>query len=465
MLKISRSVFFPVLASICLICGCGNDSTTTYATNNTFQAVVFSDIHFYPFDDESLFPQLVSTDASGWATIFQGSKTSITPSAVGSDTNYPLLVLTLSSIKLNVGASPIIIYTGDILGHKFAKTFYTLYGVKGIPDAAAIAAMKAFTDKTVAFIMDQVRLSVGNIPVVFTVGNSDSYSLIDDGPDSSFLANNAERYYTKFLNSTGDHQAFLSTFQKGGYYSVEPPETNLMVIGLNTVVFSPTTPGNNDSAVAAELDWLDSRLAAATAGGKKVWLLMHIPPGADIGTTAKSLTNGHLAKATMMWKAPYQTRFLDMLANYPGVISLTLAAHTHMDEYRIMSPSDVLEITPGISPYFNNNPAFKIFTFSRDTLKPADYRSINYDLATMPVQFNSYYTFSTTYFMQGPLDASLEQLFPALVTNNAKQKLYTGSYYSGNNSLNPINTTNWPVYWCGIGNMNEQAIKDCVNHY
>ncbi|MBF0551394.1 MAG: hypothetical protein HQK60_12765 [Deltaproteobacteria bacterium] len=353
------------------------------------------------------------------------------------------------------------------------QLFYTyLNGTQNPRDDADVAAMKVFTDKTVAFVMDQVKSSVGNIPVMFAIGNGDSYT--GYGPDSSFLANTAELYYTKFVKGTVEHQAFLNTFKIGGYYSAEPLGTNMMVIGLNTILFSPSVPGNNDSAVATELTWLDSTLAAAQAEGKKVWLLMHVPPGADIGSTAKLVdNNGHLTSATMMWKPAYQTGFLQILAKYPGIISLMLAGHTHMDEYRILPTSDVLEITPGISPVFGNNPAFKVFTFSYDNFQPTDYYTLNYDLATMPGQFNSYYTFSTAYAMPGLLNTSLTQLFPALVTNSAKQALYRGFYYAGHNSpvsttdttSNPITNKNWPVYWSGIGRMDQQGLIDSVNSY
>ena len=192
---------------------------------------------------------------------------------------------------------------------------------------------------------------------------------------------------------------------------------------------------------------------------------MHAPPGADIYATAQLVDNGHLTSAQMMWIPDYQTSFLQILAKYPGMIKLTLAGHTHMDEYRIMSSADVLDITPGISPRSGNDPAFKVFTFSRDTMRPTDYRSLNYDLATRPEKFNSYYTFWLAYWMQGLLNDSLAQLFPALRTDNAKQTLYRGYYYSGNNSSNPITNTNWPVYWCGIGKMGQQDFIDCVNNY
>jgi hypothetical protein len=468
MLKIYRCVFLLVLVNIFLISGCGGGTTTT---SNNFPVVVFSDVHFNPFYDPTLFPALVSADAGEWESVFKTS-TMTAPSLWGSDTNYPLLALALSNIRQNMGASPLIIFTGDILGHYLPQQFYQkINGTSNPRNDADVSAMKAFANKTVAFFMQQVRMSVGNIPVMFAVGNADSYTGL--GPDSSFLSGTAELYYTQFVNGTVDHQTFLDTFTSGGYYSAEPAGTNLMVIGLNTFEFSPYFGNVNADAVATELAWFDTTLASAQARGKKVWLLMHVPPGADKYSTAQSVdSNGHITTATMMWNQDYQTSFLQILSKYPGLITQTLTAHTHMDEYRIMSPGNPADTTPSIAPYFGNNPAFKVFTFSGETFKAIDYTSLNYDLATMPGQFNSYYTFSTAYLMQGFLNESLLQLYPELATENTKQELYRGHYFSGHNytipitnTFNPITDKNWPVYWCGIGHMDEQGLIDCVNSY
>jgi len=454
--------------------GSGNGVKNPNPTDNNFNVVVFSDVHFDPFYDKTLYTQLAAKDADQWAGIFQTSLITA-PSAWGYDTNYPLLVLALSGIQQNLGASPLIIFTGDILGHNFPTTFFQLYYGNvdyPVPDDAAVAAMEAFADKTVAFFMGQVRLKVGAIPVMFAVGNADSY--LGALPEPSYLTNNVELYYTQFLNSTVDHQTFINTFTKGGYYSAEPAGTDLMVIGLNSVMFNYDFGDILQTDVDAQLTWFDSQLAQAKAEGKKVWLLMHIPPGADKYSTAQNNldANGHLTTATMMWIQDYQTRFLQILSHYPGTIALTLGAHTHMDEYRIMSPDNVLEITPGITPYFGNNPAFRVMTFSRYTLKATDYSTLNCDLSASAPQFNSYYTFSTAYLMQGFLNDSLLQLYPELVTANAKQTLYRGHYFSGHNytvpvgnEFYPITDKTWPVYWCGIGHMDEQGLIDCVNSY
>ena len=48
---------------------CGGDSGTNN-TNNNFPVVVFSDVHFNPFYDPSLFPELLAKDAGEWAEHF-----------------------------------------------------------------------------------------------------------------------------------------------------------------------------------------------------------------------------------------------------------------------------------------------------------------------------------------------------------------------------------------------------------
>lgn len=476
MSRISRCIFRLGLIGVYLTLGCGNGSDPVPA--NSFRAVVFSDFHFTPFYDPSLFPALVTADPSQWEAIFKTS-TMTAPARPGADTNYPLLVLALSSIKQNAAGTPVIIYTGDLIGHSFASIFFGLNGNSNPQDPAAIAALQSFANKTVSFVTAQVRSAAGNIPVVFAMGNIDSY--IGYGPDSTFLSDNAEAYYTEFLNSIANRQTFMNSFTSGGYYSAEIG-TKLLVIGLNTTPMSPLipvnkSPSNNDSAVFTQLGWLDATLASAQAAGQKVWLLMHVPPGADVGTTLTTPSSfdgsGQLVTAAMMWVPAYQAAFLQIISKYPGMITLILAAHTHMNEFRILSPTNVVTQAPAICPCLGNNPAYEIFTFTNDTFAPTDYRSLNYDLAALPAQFNNYYIFSTVYSLPGPLGASLAQLYPELSSSIANQAFYRGQFDSGNQTLQPgtttpwnyINDANWPVFRCGIGNAEQQDFTNCVNSH
>lgn len=457
MQKQLRVIFFLILATTFLFCGCsgcgGSGSSETPR-----QAILFSDVHFDPFYDPSLFHALNAADYTEWADIFATS-TITTPSAWGSDANYPLLLLALSSIKEHEAASALAIFPGDIFSHNFGTTFYSLYGNTNYD------AMKAFAYKTAAFFATVVRSHLGNIPVMFSLGNNDEY----EGdyklePNSQFLSDTAEIFYTDLLKSTADHQSFISTYTAGGYYVAEPLGSGLEVIVLNTVFFSPDAASGVADAVQTELAWLDSTLAAAQAAGKRVWLLMHVPPGANIHSIKNDLdAEGHISEAKMMWVADYQTSFLQILSRYPNIVTFAFAGHTHMDEYRI--PSSALEVSPSISPIDGNDPAFKLLTFSADTFAPIDYTSLNYDLENAPSQFNSYYTYSSAYLVQGILDDTLTELFPLLETSGSQQTLYRKYYYSGHDSASPITDTNWKVYWCGIGNMPEQNVIDCVNSH
>jgi 3',5'-cyclic AMP phosphodiesterase CpdA len=470
--QLSRRTFLEMasLAGAGLIGGCGGG--TSISGLDRFPVLVFSDVHFQPFipplppsapvvttlaANMALTAQLDAADISQWPAIFQANAANSTVSAPGSDTNYALFSLALASIKQNLGMSPAVLFTGDFLGHGIDQ----LYSAYSVNKTAAEAA--AFVDKTLSFVLRQIRETVGATPVYFALGNCDSYT--GYGPDSTFLSNNAQQLCTLALNGTGNQQDVIDSITKGGYYSVEPKGMNVTIVALNTIALSPLVTADPD-LIAAQFSWFDAQLAKARASGKKVWLLMHAPPGADEGTTgAPANDNGQITSATMMWVDENQATFLGILEKYPGLIALSLAGHTHMDEFRLMSPGNTLEITAGISPCFGNNPAYKIFTLDGSSLAPTDYSVVNCNLLVTPARFGPYYTFSQAYGLQGPLAASLAELFPTLRASSAAKSQYQAAFYSGSTASNPITSTNWPVYWCGIGFMDQKEFFAAVNAF
>jgi hypothetical protein len=471
MQQLSRRTFIELasLASVGFIGGCGEGTRNTGAGN--FSIPVFSDVHFQPFiapttptaatlaANVALVAQLDAADTSQWPAIFLGAANTMnnTPSAPGADTNYALMDLALASIKQNLGASPAVLFTGDFLGHGL----YQLY--QGYSVNSTDAEATAFVDKTLEFVLQQIRAAVGAIPVYFALGNCDSYT--GHGPENTFLSSNAQSLYTLGLNGAGNQQDVISSITSGGYYAMEPAGMNLMIIALNTIALSPLVP-DDSTMIADQFTWFDAKLAEASTTGKKVWLLMHAPPGADEGTTGEpGNDNGQITTATMMWLSTNQTRFLGIIQKYPGVIAMSLAGHTHMDEFRLMSTGHALVITAGISPVFGNNPAYKIFSVDRLSLAPNDYSAVNCNLLVTPSQFSNYYTFSQAYNLKGPLASSLARLFSTLHASKGAQKQYQGAFHSGNNTSNPITTTNWPVYWCGIGFMDQQKFLTAVNGF
>ena len=436
--------------------------------------------------EPALFPQLVAQPASQWKSIFEQSAIPVAPSTFGADTNYPSLVLALAALKQNLGSSPMILFSGDMLGHDLPEWFCALYSNPQLPianppkpcslDGAGAAAMQSFLDKTLAFVSIEIRANVGKVPVIFVPGNIDTYSIYGTGPDAQFLADNASTYYTQLLNSSVDQVSFESTFTTLGSYSAQPSGSNLLVIALDSNPFaqSPYLPPLDPYA---ELTWLDSQLAAAQSAGQKVWLMMHVPPGANTTATAQYAAKGVAPspgtddEAAMMWQPQFETQFMQILSKYPGLIAMGITGHTHMDEFRILPTGDVLYGIPGISPVFGNNPAFKVFTVAQATEMPMDYQSISYNLAatTAPTQFSSLYTFSKAYGAtpNTTLESSFQQLYPQLTPIAPGTATFLNYYVSSSVTYpwNMANTGNWPFYSCGFSQMDEQDYVDCVNSY
>lgn len=493
--KATRNLCVLLIGSIFWMSGCGGRSVApatpaapaTPVTNYT--AVALSDLHFNPLANPALFPSLVSAGADQWQSIFDKAQSAApaAPSTFGGDTNYPLLVLTLSALKQNLGSSPVVLFSGDVLGHDLPQCFYELYTASQLPitlnpascpkniapTPAQSAAMQSFLDKTIAFVSMQVRAAVGNIPVIVVPGNIDTYSIYGTGPDATFLTDNASTVYT-LLNGSVDQTAFQSTFTALGSYSAQPLGSSLLVIALDSNPFaqSPFLPPLDPYA---ELTWLDSQLAAAQSAGQKVWLIMHVPPGANTTATAqnaasKTAPNPELDdEAAMMWQPQYQLEFLQILSKYPGLVAMGITGHTHMDEFRVLPTGDVLLGIPGISPVFGNNPAFKIFTISGSTQMPMDYQSFDYDLTSLPAQFKSLYTFSTAYGAapNTTLASSLQQLYPQLTLSAAGTAAFLNYYVSSDTAFpwSMANTGNWQFYSCGLSQTDEYDYVNCVNSY
>ena len=511
MSKISRCFFILVLGNVVWMSGCGGGSSapaTPPATPSTYTVVAISDIHFNPLANPALFTSLNAQPASQWKSIFDNDQATnpAPPAPFGADTNYPELVLALAALKQNLGSSPVVLFSGDMLGHDLTQCFYELDTASTLPaqlnpascpvnpttTPAETTAMQSFLDKTMAFVSTEIRANVGNVPVIFVPGNIDTYSIYGTGPDAQFLSDNASTYYTQLLNSSVDQASFQSTFTTLGSYSAPILNSKVLVVALdsNPLAQSPYLPPLDPYA---ELTWLDSQLAAAQAAGQKVWLIMHVPPGVNTTGTAQNAAKSVAPnpetddEAVMMWQAQYQAEFMLILAKYPGLIAMGITGHTHMDEFRVLPTGDVFFGIPGISPVFGNNPAFKIFTIAQASQMPMDYQTIDYNLAASPApaQFNSLYTFSTAYGATAntTLESSFQQLYPQLTltapdTAAPDTATFLNYYDTGNATSFPYpigpgtyiqipwnmaNTANWPFFSCGISQMDEPDYVDCVN--
>jgi len=432
--------------------------------------VIISDVHFTPFYDTTIFDDLVDSPVEEWVDIFESSMVTDL-STWGQETNYPLLKKALDAASKHIGKGRAAVFPGDILAHHFPETFFELYGEEDQE------ALRSFVYKTVVFFATQVRERFGNIPVVFTLGNNDSYAgdylLV---PGGAFLADTAEDFYNMFLLGGADRENYFNTYTAGGYFVAEPPGAKVLFVCMNTVFFSQY--GGNDctdsdkNIATTELAWLERNLEKAQEENKQVFIVTHIPPGMSIYSTVKKYMDGggKISDADVFWKDSCQNRFLEICDRYNNVIGGIFSGHTHMDEYRLILELDGESYmpainTPAISPQYGNNPAFKVITLREEDWKPLDYSSISCDLASSSPDFSTYYTFSEAYFTKTPLTESLVALFPKMANDGVARINYGRFYYSGNNDANIIDDVTWPAYWCGVGKMDKGEYIECVNGY
>ena len=341
---------------------------------NSIQALFVSDIHFEPFRDPGKAAQLAAAPAGEWNAVLaapasadaaaQWTKVDQACPTRGVDTSYALYQSSLHAIHAQAGEAKFVILSGDLIAHSFSCKFAAVF------PKAAPADYRAFVEKTIAYVMANLRAALPGVPVYAALGNNDSdcgdYQL---DPNGEFLKESAQVFAAN-LEGAEKAQA-MRDFAAGGYYSVSLPapveKTRLLI--LDDLFMSDryqSCGGKADPApAAAQIAWLKRQLNDARDRKEKIWVMAHIPPGVDSYSTARKwmeLCAGGKPKMFLSSEA-----LPEVLAEYGDVVQLAIFAHTHMDEMRLLQPegakpggslerSVVLKLVPSISPVWHRVP-------------------------------------------------------------------------------------------------------------
>jgi 3',5'-cyclic AMP phosphodiesterase CpdA len=356
--------------------GAAGKTTTAAAGKKEFYFLFLSDVHLSTNITQSVYGQDAGTDL--WSVC----KTRI------------------DSILRSPNPPAFILYTGDIPEHG------------GISDTSL---RNRNIDNLLA---DLHSLSaVRNTPVFYLPGNNDGL----DG-DYCLFANQAGRTPLSLLPGYAPYpyqafnvyptpvagKAYMRSGENltAGYYAAQVMP-GLRILSLNSVIWSNqlcakcavTQDCNTQQADGdKQMAWLQQQLAAAATAGDKVYIAMHIPPGADAYATSYSP-----ASPVYMWRngtgaASWQNKFLAAVALYSTTVAGVFYGHTHMDEFRLLYDQGGVNCTqvaiscPGISPMFGNNPGFKLVTVNGSNKLPLDY--ITYYATVSPIAWQQPYRFS-----------------------------------------------------------------------
>ena len=321
--------------------------------------IALSDLHLDPTSDPALVPELLAAEVSDWAEILERGQEGF--GAFGRDATWPLVRSALDQMRAVAPEPAFLLLTGDLLAHGFRAKF------AAAAPGAEEGVYDTFVVKTVAFLAGEIRRRFVSQRVFVALGNNDDfcgdYMLT---PDGAFL--DATEPLVQDLLALEDAGSFAQDWDRGyGYDLPNGAIAGLRMIFLNSIFFAPgydeacAAAAPTDPGLAA-MDWLAGRLEAARAAGERVWLFVHIPPGADAYATVRHGACPDGLRA--MWTAPETERFLGLMQRYSGTVSATFAGHTHMDEFRLLGTADAagfVLVIPGISPIFGQNPGFQIY--------------------------------------------------------------------------------------------------------
>ncbi len=347
------------------------------AQDATIPALFVSDVHFDPFHDPARVRQLVSAPVGQWSSILSRPSSPNQPQAFtalqqtcqarGVDTSENLLRSSLRAMRARQPDAKFMLVSGDLVAHEFSCRYTTLF-----PHATP-ADYQSFVEKTIRYVVGQLRSSFPRIPIYVALGNNDS--ACDDyrlNAGSNFLADTARIVATGLPAS--DRAVEIQDFSQAGNYSLTmgPPMQHTRLIVLDDLFLSTdyrSCTGESDSTPAdTEIAWLRNQLARARQAGQTVWIMGHIPTGIDPYSTARRLGAmcGHVHPVLFL----SSTKLADLLIEYVDIVRLGVFAHTHMDEIRLLqtghdapdsaSPGVVIKMVPSISPVDGNDPSFTI---------------------------------------------------------------------------------------------------------
>ncbi|MGD0630744.1 MAG: metallophosphoesterase [Terracidiphilus sp.] len=448
----------------------------------TIPALMLSDIHFEPFFDPGKAVQLAAAPVSAWRGILAGAPSADrqqrfaaleqTCHTRGEDTPFTLLDSSLRAMRRDAAGARFVTVSGDLIAHAFDCKFAAVF-----PHAVR-GDYRAFVEKTLDFVMDEVDAAVPGVPVYWALGNNDSdcgdYQL---DAHSEFLAAVGEEVTKTF--PADERKGAEETFASGGYYSVRLPEPvrNARLLVLDDLFMSSkyaTCGGKADVAEAeTQLAWLAQQLAEARHNNQKVWVMAHIPPGVDGHASAARIDQVCGAKGPKMFLG--SEKIAEVLEENSDVVKLAIFAHTHMDELRILKTESSAEtaaagegvavkMVSSISPINGNAPSFTVARVEAATAGLKDFRVISASNATgVDTAWHEEYDWGKTYGEAEFSAAAVSKVISGFEADpDAKteaSRAYINNFYVGSS---PLLGLIWPQYVCALRNDSAKAFKACV---
>eukprot|EP00331_Platyophrya_macrostoma_P032078 CAMPEP_0176443192 /NCGR_PEP_ID=MMETSP0127-20121128/22273_1 /TAXON_ID=938130 /ORGANISM="Platyophrya macrostoma, Strain WH" /LENGTH=439 /DNA_ID=CAMNT_0017828367 /DNA_START=38 /DNA_END=1360 /DNA_ORIENTATION=- len=319
---------------------------------------IFGDLHYDPY---------YGTSKAVSANTLCNVSDAPTFGTVGCDTPPALLDSAINDIftQASQDSDGIILMTGDFVRHKMvdfddnsasnsAEKHSREYEIVGSITETIAATIEKYQQKYMSATNRTKRL-----PVV--VHPNSAFALVDGNEDCvphyDFYTSTEPTIHPALMRLTAsfrNHSIFSDAqadqFGRCAFYSLTPPETNLVILAMNTIIYSkqhrPNTSTESDPC--GQFAWLKAQLNLATAAQNRVMILGHIIPDAT------------------KWYPVYLDTFRSLMLNYADVISVQWFGHTHMFTFLTLSTKKAPPLfdVPAITPRDGNMPSYLKVTFT-----------------------------------------------------------------------------------------------------
>ncbi|UWZ82239.1 metallophosphoesterase [Occallatibacter riparius] len=443
------------------------------------EALLVSDIHFEPFWDPAKVSRLAASPVSAWARILSApdspnrqqafDKIQDACHARGIDTSFPVLQSSMRAIRTHAAGARFITLSGDLMAHGFDCKF------KKLMPAATAAEYRAFTVKTIRFVLAQLQAAAPGLRIYTALGNNDSdcgdYKL---DANSTFLKQVGEAVTQRFPSA--ERAAALASFAQTGNYSVmlPAPMTHTRLIVLDDVFFSAkhtACSGKPDTADQdAQYAWLAAQLQEARKAKQNVWVMAHIPPGVDAYGTLAHLSGPCGRKPTMLLSSD---RLAQTLEGEADSIKLGIFGHTHEDEIKLLESGEdagttehasggiPVKVVASVSPVNGNLPSFTIAQIEPATATLADYEVI---AGSNRVAWHQQYEYRTAYAEGSFSAAAVAHLIGGFSADRDERTQPSQKYIHNFSIGNPVPLLSlvWTGYVCSMAHQTAEGFSSCA---
>jgi len=244
-------------------------------------------------------------------------------------------------------------------------------------------------------VTDLLSRHFPNTQIVQVLGNNDGYANYKKPTERE-----AAQFYDFLFELWRPFTSISSSFYDGGYYTTHTKDFFLVV--LNTNFFSVRNEESKDAQ--EQLNWLDEQLEH----DQQTIVLLHIPPGFEMFNWGEQT-----------WHPSFAESFIRIIQKHQGHIRLILGGHYHNGGFQLIPGTNLgVLLHNSLSGIFFNNPGFRKYTYTPDSL---DFSEYSLDLLDSSPNWKYSYAYSElfgTLSLEEALEIEQEEVFDQFIAKS-----------------------------------------------